>query len=307
MEDTQNKILRAKLSLEGLNIGDCFGETFFVGFAGYKNKATSIEELIAKRELAITDWFWTDDSQMAFSVFNNLKTFGEIEQYALAQSFADRYEFNRGYGSGMHQLMRKFKSGENWHEAALSLYEGQGSWGNGSAMRVSPIGAYFADDLKKVCDQAEKSAVVTHTHEEAIIGAQAIALATALAWQFKENNIRPTRADFIDAVLPYLAPCETTSKIKRARDLYSGILTQHAADILGNGIQISCPDTVPFCLFCAGEFLDNYEEAMWKTVSALGDRDTTCAIVGGIVIMFADLESIPKEWLEKRESVPTWV
>ncbi len=307
MDDTQIRIERAKLSLEGLNIGDCFGETFFVGFAGFKNKAASIEELIAKRELAITDWFWTDDSQMAFSVFNNLKTFDEIEQYALAQSFADRYDVGRGYGSGMHQLMREFKLGKNWYEAAPSLFEGQGSWGNGSAMRVSPIGAYFADDLKKVCDEAEKSAVVTHTHEEAIVGAQATALATALSWQFKENQIRPTRADFIDAVLPYLAPCETTSKIRRARDLYSGILTQHAADILGNGIQISCPDTVPFCLFCAGEFLDNYEEAMWQTVSALGDRDTTCAIVGGIVAMFTGLESIPKIWLEKREPIPNWV
>ena len=307
MSENQTRISRARLSLAGLIIGDCFGETFFIGFAGFEDKTLSVEELIAKREFAITDWFWTDDSQMAFSVINNLKTFGEIEQYALAQSFADRYENNRGYGSGMHQLMRKLKSGENWQTAAASLYEGQGSWGNGSAMRVAPIGAYFADDLKKVCEEAEKSAVVTHTHEEAIVGAQAVALATALAWQFNKSGIRPSRADFIDAVLPYLASCETTSKIKRARDLYSGILTQHAADILGNGIQISCPDTVPFCLFCAGEFLDNYEEAMWQTVSALGDRDTTCAIVGGIVVMFTENDSIPKTWLEKRETIPHWV
>jgi ADP-ribosylglycohydrolase len=307
MSDNQISISRAKLSLEGLNVGDCFGETFFIGFAGFKDKASSLEELIAKRELAVTDWFWTDDSQMAFSIFNNLKNFGEIEQYALAQSFADRYEVNRGYGSGMHELMRRFKSGEFWHEAAPSLFAGQGSWGNGSAMRVSPIGAYFADDLKKVCEEAEKSAVVTHAHEEAIVGAQAVALATALAWQFKENGIRPSRAEFIDAVLPFLPPSETTSKIKRARDLYPGILTQHAADILGNGIQISCPDTVPFCLFCAGEFLDNYEEALWQTVSALGDRDTTCAIVGGIVVIFAGVDSIPKSWLEKREPIPHWV
>lgn len=301
------QIERARISLEGLTIGDCFGETFFVGFAGFKDKAMSLKDLIAQRELAITDWFWTDDSQMAFSVFNNLKTFGEIEQTALAYSFADRYEVGRGYGSGMHELMRRFRSGETWHEAAPSLFEGQGSWGNGSAMRVAPIGAYFAEDLKKVCEEAEKSAVVTHTHEEAIVGAQAIALAAALAWQFKQDGVRPSRAEFIDAILPYLAPSETTSKIRRARDLYSGILTQHAADILGNGIQISCPDTVPFCLFCAGEFLDDYEEAMWQTVSALGDRDTTCAIVGGIVVMFAGTDSIPQTWLEKRELIPIWV
>lgn len=301
------RIDRAKLSLEGLNIGDCFGETFFVGFAGFRDKASSIEELIAKRELAITDWFWTDDSQMAFSVYKTLIDFSEIDQFALAQSFADRYDVETGYGSGMHELVRRLKLGEFWQDAAKSLFEGQGSWGNGSAMRVSPIGAYFADDLKKVCEEAEKSAVVTHSHEEAIAGAIAVAVGTALAWKYKQENLRPTRKEFIDEILPSLFPCETTSKIRRARDLYDGISAFHASEILGNGIQISCPDTVPFCLFCAGEFLDNYEEAMWQTVSALGDRDTTCAIVGGIVIMFSGFDSIPKTWLEKREAMPNWI
>lgn len=303
----EQRLNLAKISLEGLSVGDCFGETFFVGFAGFQDKAASIEELVEKRELAITDWFWTDDSQMAFSVFKNLKIFGEIEQSALAQSFADRYDVGRGYGSGMHELMRRFRAGEVWHEAAASLFEGQGSWGNGSAMRVAPIGAYFADDLQRVCAEAEKSAVVTHTHEEAIVGAQAVALAAALAHQFKSKNLRPSRSEFIEEILPFLAPSTMTSKVKRAKDLNREISTQHAADILGNGIQISCPDTVPFCLFCAGEFLENYEEAMWQTVSALGDRDTTCAIVGGIVVMFAGEESIPKTWKQKREAIPAWV
>lgn len=307
MIQNKERIKRAKLSLEGLNVGDSFGETFFVGFAGFRDKASSIEELIDKRELAITDWFWTDDSQMAFSIFNILKNFGQIEQYALAQSFADRYEVGRGYGSGMHQLLQKFKSGENWDEAASSLFGGQGSWGNGSAMRVAPVGAYFADDLKKAAEEAEKSAVVTHQHEEAIAGAIAIAVAAALAWKFKQENICPSRSEFIDKVLPFLPSSETRKKVRIARDLNPKISTQNAADVLGNGIEISCPDTVPFCLFCAGEYLDNYEEALWQTVSGLGDRDTTCAIVGGIVVMFAGEKSIPPVWLEKREPIPTWV
>ena len=132
MIDSQKRIERARISLEGLTVGDNFGETFFIGFAGFNDKNMSLEELIANRELATTDWFWTDDSQMAFSVFNILKTFGEIDQYALAQSFADRYEVNRGYGSGMHQLLQRFRLGEIWHKAAPTLFEGQGSWGNGS-------------------------------------------------------------------------------------------------------------------------------------------------------------------------------
>ena len=307
MSENKQNLARAFSSLRGLTIGDCFGETFFVGFAGFKDKASSIEELVAKRELAITDWFWTDDSQMAFSVFKNLKDFGEIEQYALARSFADRYDVGRGYGSGMHELMRRLRGGEIWEQAAKSLFEGQGSWGNGSAMRVAPIGAYFAEDLKKVCEEAEKSAVVTHAHDEAIAGAIAVAAASALAWQYKQAEKRPTRAEFIDAIIPFLAGTEVKTKLKRARDLSEDIATRHAADILGNGIQISCPDTVPFCLFCAGQFLDDYEEALWQTVSALGDRDTTCAIVGGIVVNYTGIENIPEQWKQKAEKVPSWV
>lgn len=300
MPSTQERIDLAKISLEGLSVGDCFGESFFMAPAIASN-------LIEQRSILDKQWYWTDDSLMGFSVFNILKNFDEVEQFALAQSFADRYDISRGYGSGMHELMRKFRGGETWHEAASSLFEGQGSWGNGSAMRVAPVGAYFADDLKKVCAEAEKSAVVTHTHEEAIVGAQAVALAAALAHQFKPKNVRPSRSEFIEEILPFLAASETTSKIRRAKDLNKEISTQHAADILGNGIQISCPDTVPFCLFCAGEFLDDYEEAMWQTVSALGDRDTTCAIVGSIVVMYAGIESIPTNWMKKREPIPTWV
>lgn len=300
-------IKRARISLEGLNIGDCFGETFFVGFAGFKEKASSIEELIAKRELAITEWFWTDDSNMAFSIYNTLKIFGEIDQYYLSQSFADRYEVGREYGPSMHGQLQKLRQGANWETVSSSVFEGQGSWGNGSAMRVSPIGAYFADDLKKVIEEAEKSAVVTHKHEEAIIGAVAVAVATALAWKFKQENILPTRQEFIEAILPYLAKSEVRKGISLAQNINDSTSTIHTAEMLGCGYQVSCPDTVPFCLYCAGEYLDDYEEALWQTVSALGDRDTTCAIVGGIVVMYSGLESIPKTWSEKREAIPTWV
>jgi ADP-ribosylglycohydrolase len=77
--------------------------------------------------------------------------------------------------------------------------------------------------------------------------------------------------------------------------------------MLGNGYRISAHDTVPYVLWCAGQFLDNYEEALWQTASGLGDVDTTCAMVGGIVALYTDVEAIPKEWLEKRESLPSWV
>jgi ADP-ribosylglycohydrolase len=75
----------------------------------------------------------------------------------------------------------------------------------------------------------------------------------------------------------------------------------------GNGSAVTAPDTVPFALWCAARHLGSYEAALWSTVSGRGDRDTTCAIVGGIVVMYAGVESIPVEWLEHREQIPSWV
>jgi ADP-ribosylglycohydrolase len=68
---------------------------------------------------------------------------------------------------------------------------------------------------------------------------------------------------------------------------------QTAAALLGNGSLISAQDTVPFALWCAAGHLDDYEEALWTTVSGLGDRDTTCAIAGGIVACYTGVEGIP--------------
>ena len=81
---------------------------------------------------------------------------------------------------------------------------------------------------------------------------------------------------------------------------------EFAVSVLGNGVRVSAQDTVPFALWCAAERLSNYEEALWLTVSGLGDRDTTCAIAGGVVAMYTGIEGIPQQWLKAREPLPDW-
>jgi ADP-ribosylglycohydrolase len=64
--------------------------------------------------------------------------------------------------------------------------------------------------------------------------------------------------------------------------------------------------TVPFALWCASECLNDYQDALWLTVSALVDRDTTCAIVVGIVVAFTREQYIPVDWIAAREALPDW-
>ena len=81
---------------------------------------------------------------------------------------------------------------------------------------------------------------------------------------------------------------------------------QSAVALLGNGARVTAQDTVPFALACAARYLSSYEEALWFTVSGLGDRGRTCAIVGSIVASYTGTEGIPREWLESRERLPSW-
>jgi ADP-ribosylglycohydrolase len=83
------------------------------------------------------------------------------DQDLLAWSFAHHHDFDRGYGPSMNRLLRLVREGGSWRELASGLFDGQGSWGNGAAMRVAPLGAWFADDLPEAARQAVLSAKVT--------------------------------------------------------------------------------------------------------------------------------------------------
>ncbi len=289
--DHEARLARARLSLEGLSLGDAFGERFFVHPA-------AVDALIAERALpAKAEWTWTDDTAMAISVVEELAAHGEIDRDALAARFARAYELDprRGYGPGAHRILSAIQEGYLWDVASRSVFGGEGSMGNGSAMRSAPIGAYFSDDLACAAGMAALSADPTHAHPDGRAGAAAVAVAAGLA-----ASTTLTGVEFLDAVLALTPAGATRDKLVEARDLTS-LHARDAAAILGSGQSVLCSDTVPFSLWCASRHLDRYEEALWATVSGLGDRDTTCAIVGGIVALRVGAEGLPKDWLARRE------
>lgn len=290
---------RARCSLEGLSVGDAFGEQFF-------GLAEASVPRIETRLLPSPPWPYTDDTEMALSIISSLLQTGSIDQDHLAVSFAARYNPSRGYGPSMHRLLNAIGAGAPWQELARNQFAGQGSFGNGAAMRVPPIGAFFAEELDTVVEQAARSAQVTHTHPEALAGSIAVALAAAWAWRLGQSGVLPSRAEFLDLILPAVPTSEVRRKLRWARDLAPSTPVESAAAVLGNGVGLSAQDTVPFVLWCAGEHLTSYEEALWLTVRGEGDRDTTCAMVGGIVALFTGVEGIPSAWIQAREPLPTW-
>ncbi len=276
---------RAAHVLDGLSVGDAFGERFFgSGIA-----------LIESRGMPVPPWRWTDDTAMALGIMEELHRLGHIDRDALARVFARRWyeQPARGYGGGAHRILEAIHQGAPWWSVSRSAFGREGSKGNGAAMRVAPLGAWFSDDLDAVIAQARASAEVTHAHPEGQSGAIAVALASAHACRGLRGR------QLLEAVLAGTPDGETRDGVARAVQLSFEKPVAEAVALLGNGGEVTAPDTVPFSLWCAAGHLNDFSEALWETVSGLGDRDTTCAIVGGIVAAAGTV--IPPAWLAARE------
>lgn len=291
---TDDRLDRATLSLDGLSIGDAFGQQFF-----YPN----VLETADRQNPPSPPWNYTDDTEMALGILEVLREFGEINQDALATTFAKRYASNphRGYGAGAIDLLTSVQRGGNWRRESENMFGGSGSYGNGAAMRVAVLGAWFADDVNQTIEQAVRSAEVTHSHREGIAGAIAVALAAGWVWRRRNSVKAESSREMIKWVIPYLEQTEVRRRLEwvaqRPLDDWAFDIAAH----VGCGEQISAQDTVPLCLWLAAANLDEFTESLWTTVRIGGDIDTNCAIVGGIVALNVGRKGIPDDWKRWRE------
>ena len=281
-----DRLLRAYRSLDGLAVGDCYGNHHS------HNQKKRLAEI----------WEWSDDTLMALSVVSNLRQFGTINQDVLAESFAQRREGRRSYGQGATRLLKQIQSGTAWKTATYEMFEGSGSYGNGSAMRVAPLGAYFAEDMERVVKEAHLSSEVTHAHPEGIAGAIAVAVAAALV--VHDSTISVQR--FFEGIIAHTPQSEVRESIQKALTFSAETSFYQASLELGNGRPSIAQRTVPFALWAAAQTLTDYKSAIEKTANVGGDVDTNCAIVGGIVVMQTGLEGIPIAWRERSEPLPRW-
>jgi ADP-ribosylglycohydrolase len=277
-----------RASLTGLSVGDAFGDQFF---------------LHANRHLTAADlppppWEWSDDTEMACSLVACLRHHGHIDQDALAASFATRMDIGRRYGAGALELLERIRDGHPWRVASVESFGGNGSFGNGAAMRVAPLGAYYAGDPARAAAEASLQAEITHSHTEGIAGAVAVAVAASLA-------ATGTAESLIKEVLDHVPGTYVRRGLQRARSLKKATPEQ-AAQALGNGSRITAQDTVPFALWAAAHHLDDYPAGVRACVTVGGDMDTTAAIVGGIIAARTGIDRIPSDWLDSREPLPGW-
>jgi ADP-ribosylglycohydrolase len=187
---------------------------------------------------------FTDDTVLTVAIADAI-LHGE-DYAACLRQFGRRYP-DAGYGMSFYEWLWDEQSGP------------YGSWGNGAAMRVSPVGMAF-DTIERVLDEAARSAGVTHDHPEGIKGAQATALAIFLARGGADKQV-----------------------LKREIQNRFGYDLDRSLDSIrpAYGFDVSCQGSVPESMIAFLES-DSLEDALRKAVSLGGDADTMACIAGAI-------------------------
>ena len=213
---------------------------------------------------------YTDDSIMSMAVAYWLIKDPEHSYEALEEIMVNFGEHFRcpigGYGGGFSKWL--FRPDElysydrrlgNIPYVSPTGRHPYGSWGNGSAMRVSAVGWFF-DSLEETERVAAISAAITHNHPEGIKGAQAT---SAVIWMARSGKSKEAIREYIETKYGYDLS-DTWEEYNR---------TYHWED--------SCQGTVPPAIVCFLESTD-FEDAIRKAVSIGGDSDTLACITGGM-------------------------
>ena len=207
---------------------------------------------------------FTDDTVMTIAVAHWLTLYdkeGLTKERLIStmKEFGRKYPF-AGYGSSFNCWL--------WSETPQPY----NSWGNGAAMRVSPVGLY-AETLAEALGLAKRTAEVSHNHPEGIKGAQAVA---AAVWMAKHGYSKVEIRDYITEQFRY----DLTRTVDEIRPTYEW--------------DVSCQGSVPESIICFLEGKD-FEDIVRLAVSLGGDSDTMACIAGSIA---ACMYSIP-EWISK--------
>lgn len=224
----------------GAIIGDICGSAY-----EWNNCKTDKPDTV---ELTRPDCRFTDDSAMTVATADALLN---DRNYAGSYKMWGRRYPDAGYGGTFAR----------WLESdSLKSYD---SWGNGSAMRISPVGWAFGT-LEETLEEAKRSACVTHDHPEGVKGAQSTAAAIFLA---RNGKSKSEIKEYIETTFRY--------DLNRHTDLIRP----------GYRFDVSCMGSVPEAILCFLESRD-YEHALKLAISLGGDSDTIACIAGGIAEAF---------------------
>jgi poly(ADP-ribose) glycohydrolase ARH3 len=295
-ETTAKMDIRAKVlgGMIGSAVGDAIGELAF----SYPQK-----DILSGAVMQETKLRYTDDTAMAIGLAESLiEQDGTIDQQKLGETFHKNFEQEpwRGYGMGPPAVFSMVEElNIIYSEAARRLFGGKGSFGNGAAMRIAPVGLFFFQDenfYERVC----ASSGVTHTHPLGMDGAALQARAVALATSLDPGEDFPVNA-FLKGLMDFARTPEIQEKLTLLEDL---IKENASPDVAARklGQTVAAHESVPFAVYSFVRHPNSFEECLDCAVLNGGDRDTMGAMACAVSGAYLGVDRIPPSWIDKLEN-----
>jgi poly(ADP-ribose) glycohydrolase ARH3 len=243
---------------------------------------------------------YTDDTQMTLALGRSMLRQGKVDAADCAASYAACFDAARGYGRSAGTIMTALRQGCSWSQSGTLLFP-DGSFGNGAAMRIAPVGLVYGTEPIDLLREAVRQAVyATHTHPEAIDGAVLLARSIGRA-----RDLAPQESAKLQALWPELQELTSEPSLRDRLVLVRELLQQPASDAeaqrrLGSGVRSR--ESVLFALFLALRYADQPLDGLFAAVNAGGDTDTVAAMTGSVLGALHGAAIFPTEWLELLEA-----
>jgi poly(ADP-ribose) glycohydrolase ARH3 len=270
-------------------LGDAIGELAFK----YRSRKSLLSVLEDAGKL-----IYTDDTAMAIALAEYLIENNDLDVEKLGEKFAHCYKKEpwRGYGPGPPKIFKLVEKEKiTYQEAANSIYPG-GSFGNGSAMRITPAGLFFYKD-KNFYEKIKLTCLPTHTHPLAVDGA--VILAKAIGSLLEREDLVDEK--LMEELITTAREEEFKIKLEKiAQLLKNSASLQEAKRELGN--NSTALGSVPFAIYAFLKNKNDFQNGLIDEILISGDRDTVGCMSSALWGAYLGKEKIPENWISKLEN-----
>jgi poly(ADP-ribose) glycohydrolase ARH3 len=248
---------------------------------------------------------YTDDTDMTLALAESVIPLGKVDPEDIAKQFSLHCDLTRGYAIGTIKAILALRTGLKWHQVARIIFE-NGSFGNGAAMRVSPVGLFYHHDLVALREAAIKQANITHVHPLGQWGAvmQAASVGLVVSQNPKEPLKKGEMIVQLREVL-WQGPIQYIKALNKIEEMLARGKKLQALEVvqsLGNGVEALY--SVPSACYIALTYSPDFCDAIRAAISLGGDTDTIAGMVGAIVGAHVGEKGLPIEWIEQLEDNP---
>jgi len=293
-------ILRDKF--RGAILGCFLGDAFGAGFEGMNPEKARFHMSILSKKFPRS---YTDDTDMTLALAESIVQSGQVDPEDIAKQFNLHCDLTRGYAIGTIKAVLAIRDGLKWHQVARIVFE-SGSFGNGAAMRVSPVGLFYHHNLEGLQHAAIKQSNVTHVHPLGQWGAvmQAFSIGLAVSQDPKQPLKKGEVIISLREVL-WRGPIEYVKALNKIEEMVAQGKKLEALEVvrsLGNGVEAQF--SVPSACYIALTYSPDFCDAIRAAISLGGDTDTIAGMVGAIVGAHVGEKGLPVEWIEQLEDGP---